>query len=359
MAEPFYRTTDMVKWGAGKGANLTPTEVDTSFWNLRERIRTLEESPPAANNIDEITVSGSQMTITMEDASTFGPFTLPTSRWRWRGEFADATVYAVEDFFSDPDTGSIYRVLIGHTSATPFDPDLESGGDPVYELILDVSDVASGSSSYLATVEDGPNPADYIDPVLADAGKVWLTMDSTSNFTSIRIPTNATVAFPIGTTLSVFEWWRRGFIDGVVGVDVYGKNLGDQGTSGFGTVLTALKVATNTWVLIGDEGTNRYINNTSGTITLDDWHRGAMFCCTNASATTVTIPNSTTEPFFQTGDKMEFIQDSGGGTISFSLGVGVTLMAKSGAAKTSNGVGSIMAVEYRGSNIWYLSGDYI
>jgi hypothetical protein len=35
------------------------------------------------------------------------------------------------------------------------------------------------------------------------------------------------------------------------------------------------------------------------------------------------------------------------------------LLARAGAAKTSNGVGSIMKIEYRSANLWYLSGDYI
>jgi hypothetical protein len=294
----------------------------------------------------------------MEDASTFGPFTLPTSRWRWRGEFADATVYAVEDFFSDPDTGSIYRVLIGHTSATPFDAALESGGDPVYELILDASGLGGGGA-YLTALVEGPDPADYIDPVLADAGKAWLTWDGTSNGTTLRIPADATVDFPVGTALTLIEWARQGFVEGAVGVSVYGKDLGTQGTSGASTMITAIKTGVNEWALVGDEGSSRFINNTSGTFTVNDTQRGGMYCCYNATSTTVTIPNATTEPWFLVGDTYEFIQESGAGTISFSLGAGVTLLARAGAAKTSNGVGSIMKIEYRSANLWYLSGDYI
>ena len=30
----LFRTTDLLKWGAGKGVNLTPEEVDENFWQL-------------------------------------------------------------------------------------------------------------------------------------------------------------------------------------------------------------------------------------------------------------------------------------------------------------------------------------
>ncbi|MBB2841261.1 UNVERIFIED_ORG: hypothetical protein GGE64_005043 [Rhizobium etli] len=66
-------------WGPGKGSNLTPAEVDENFWDLDGRVSEIEDNPPSPNQIADITQSGDQITIVMEDASTFGPFTLPRS----------------------------------------------------------------------------------------------------------------------------------------------------------------------------------------------------------------------------------------------------------------------------------------
>jgi hypothetical protein len=66
-----------------KGANLTANEVDANFQELEDRIAAVVSSAPQPNNIDEIVVTGNQMTIIMEDLTTFGPFTLPTAVLEW------------------------------------------------------------------------------------------------------------------------------------------------------------------------------------------------------------------------------------------------------------------------------------
>ncbi|MDK1386388.1 hypothetical protein QN224_13310 [Sinorhizobium sp. 8-89] len=70
-----YRTTGA--WGAGKGSNLTPAEVDGSFYDLDARVAEMEANPPEPNQIASITQAGNTITIHMEDGSTHGPFTLP------------------------------------------------------------------------------------------------------------------------------------------------------------------------------------------------------------------------------------------------------------------------------------------
>ena len=59
----YFRTTDNAKWGAGKGSNLTPVEVDENFWDLDQRTTALEASPPAPVGIAQVTVTGSTFTI--------------------------------------------------------------------------------------------------------------------------------------------------------------------------------------------------------------------------------------------------------------------------------------------------------
>jgi len=76
----IYRTAGA--WGAGKGSNLTPAEVDENFYGHEQRIEDLEGSPVEPNQIANIIQTGDTITIVMEDASTFGPFTLPRSMQR-------------------------------------------------------------------------------------------------------------------------------------------------------------------------------------------------------------------------------------------------------------------------------------
>ena len=131
-----YRTDDNTRWGAGKGSNLSPHEVDVNFWDVIQRLVSLETNPPAAISIDTITVAGNQMSIHLTDGSTRGPFTLPTAQWRWTGAWRTSTVYFVNDIFSFD--GAIYRVAVAHTSdATSFDPNALADSGYVYNLLLD------------------------------------------------------------------------------------------------------------------------------------------------------------------------------------------------------------------------------
>jgi hypothetical protein len=75
-----YRTAGA--WGAGIGANLSAAQIDGNFWGHEERIEAIETSAPLPNNISNIFVTGTQMTIVLEDATVFGPFTLPQAPFR-------------------------------------------------------------------------------------------------------------------------------------------------------------------------------------------------------------------------------------------------------------------------------------
>lgn len=69
-------------WGVGKGSNLTSMEVDENFWNHEERIVELETNPPEPNEISNITLVGTQLTFYLEDATVFGPYTVPQVNFR-------------------------------------------------------------------------------------------------------------------------------------------------------------------------------------------------------------------------------------------------------------------------------------
>lgn len=87
-------------------------------------------------------------------------------------------------------------------------------------------------------------------PVASDAGDV-VTLTNGSAIT-VTVPTNASVAFPIGTQIT-FAQMGAGKVTfaGAVGVTVYSADsflsLRTQYSSG-----TLIKTATNTWLLIGD-----------------------------------------------------------------------------------------------------------
>jgi hypothetical protein len=130
-----YRTDDGGRWGTGKGSNLTAAEVDVNFWDIIQRILNLENNPPVAVSIRDFTVVGNQLTINMTDGSTKGPFTIPTSQWRWTGPWSPNTAYGINDIFSDG--GAVYRVAVAHTSNPSFDPALLVEGNYVYNLLLE------------------------------------------------------------------------------------------------------------------------------------------------------------------------------------------------------------------------------
>lgn len=110
----IYRTDGA--WGSGLGSNLSAAQVDGNFYDLDQRVATIEAGVAATvNQIASISVVGSQMLITMEDASTFGPFTLPVAILHWRGEWEVDTDYAELDLVYVTGEG-VYLVLVDHTS---------------------------------------------------------------------------------------------------------------------------------------------------------------------------------------------------------------------------------------------------
>jgi hypothetical protein len=131
-------------WGSGKGANLTPSEVDTNFWELAQEIVNLTANPALPVGIASITVSGTQMTITLTDGTVMGPFTLPVLTFRWRSEWQPYTTYAELDVFTVVNTG-IYMVQIGHTTGATFDANLlvpPTTGSPAYLMLFGSTDAS-------------------------------------------------------------------------------------------------------------------------------------------------------------------------------------------------------------------------
>lgn len=146
MADPIFRTVGA--WGAGKGSNLTAGEVDGNFWALLQRLVAVEDDPPEPNNISNIQVVGNQMKIFLEDATVFGPFTLPTALFRWQGEWQDATDYDALDLVTVAGRG-VYLATVDTTSESgdEFDPtETDSDDAPIWIQIFGQTEYEFGFS---------------------------------------------------------------------------------------------------------------------------------------------------------------------------------------------------------------------
>lgn len=133
----IYRTTGA--WGAGLGSPLSAAQVDGNFWDLDQRVSDLETNGVQPNNIANIQLIGSQLTITLEDATVFGPFTVPIAMLHWRGDWVADEEYNELDLIFVSGSGT-YLVLRDHTSDPyEFDPAAQDGGgNPLYFLLFAV-----------------------------------------------------------------------------------------------------------------------------------------------------------------------------------------------------------------------------
>jgi len=138
----IYRTAGA--WGAGKGANLTPAEVDGNFYDHEQRIETIEANPAQAVNIDYFTVSGNQMFAHMTDHSVIGPITIPVGTWTFKGEWQPATLYFAFDVVTFGT--AVYLVNSEHTSEATFDPSASNSFGFIYNLILAEPSGGGGTS---------------------------------------------------------------------------------------------------------------------------------------------------------------------------------------------------------------------
>lgn len=130
-----FRSDDPAKWGTGKGAPLTKEEADNNIWQLLLYIAELQNNEAQPKEIQSITVTDNQMTITLSDGvTTFGPFDLKAAAFRWTGAFVGGQEYQKFDIFTAND--GAYLVLQDHTAATTFDPDATTMSGALYALMF-------------------------------------------------------------------------------------------------------------------------------------------------------------------------------------------------------------------------------
>jgi hypothetical protein len=215
-------------WGAGKGANLEASEVDTNFWNLAEAIYALQANPAVPNGIATITVSGTQMTITLHDGTVLGPYTLPVLTFRWRGEWTPSTTYAELDTFTvstangavDPLTVryGIFMVLIGHTSPSIFNPDQTDGsGNPVLQQLFGSTDTLLKTLGDVSIDQPpGSNPLVDGQVLRFDTTSVkWInrTLGSMATQNSNTVTITGGTITGIGTPIQPFDVVNKAYVD--------------------------------------------------------------------------------------------------------------------------------------------------
>lgn len=244
MTSITYRTAGA--WGAGKGSNLTPGEVDENFHQLALALLAegTDELPPVG--IANITVTGSQMTIVLDDARTFGPFTLPVATFAFRGNWQGGSSYGTYDVVRVAGQG-LYMFLQPHTTATDFDPTEETTAGAVYRHLLGSTDnlghtatVAASSYTLLAADIDG--------------GTILF---SNASGCHVLVPTESTdFAIDIGQYVDLVQAAVDHVeVDVEGGVTLHQPVSADPVTAEQWATMRLKKIGTEEWLLSGDLGT--------------------------------------------------------------------------------------------------------
>jgi hypothetical protein len=131
-------------WGAGTGTPNSAAQVDGNFYDLDQRVVTLNADLAEGKRIDHVTYTDISMTFYYTD-STSQVIPLPIATLSYVGPWANSTPYNRGQMIV-ADNG-FYQVLESHTSPAPpapFDPNATDGstaGNPLYQLWMPINDV--------------------------------------------------------------------------------------------------------------------------------------------------------------------------------------------------------------------------
>ena len=214
-----YRTAGA--WGAGKGADLTPAEVDSNFRDLFLRALTLQTatyrpSPPQTLTLD----SDGVIDITLENANSFS-IRPPFVPFNWRGMWQPSTFYARWDVVGIEADG-VYLVEEDHTSDVAFDPDADLATDGVsatYALMLSYVEPPADSGDHdsspyhggIETTSFTGNYQPFFNASTDQSGTYFRFIGASGNFT---LPGN-NMSFRIGTEFTVRDMTTGGSSGGV------------------------------------------------------------------------------------------------------------------------------------------------
>jgi hypothetical protein len=263
----IYRTAGA--WGGGQGSDLSAAQIDGNFYTID--LAVAAKAATGAGVAHMTVVSNNQLQTQLTDGTYLPPVTLPTATFTFRGQWLPDTVYSANDIITED--GSVYLVLLGHTSAGTFDPGANNGsGADFYGLLLSLpADVipAGGSTGEVLTKVSGtdfdvawepvggPSGAPVqtktgttFTPALTDAG-TYNRLTNASGCT-VHIPDDAAVAFSIGTEIHFRQANPAGMsFVGSSPVVLNGVTGYLDETAAEGATCTLKKVATDTWDLFG------------------------------------------------------------------------------------------------------------
>ncbi len=161
VASLTYRTADFTRWGGGLGSDLAAVQVDLNFWTLFSAVQALEDHQSVNSEIDFINqpAAGNLFYIHLTDHRVLGPFVIPTAQWSPQGQWEPSTAYAAYDVVYE--NGSLYLIVIPHTSGLTFSPFASDGlGHLLYNLLLQqpADELPAGGSPGMRLVKSTSSP---------------------------------------------------------------------------------------------------------------------------------------------------------------------------------------------------------
>jgi len=128
-------------WGTGSGTPNSAAQVDGNFYDLDQRVVSLNTSLATGKRIDTVTYTDIDMTFHFTDGSS-QVILLPIATMQYVGDWANSTPYIRGDLITA--NNGFYQVLQPHTSPStgPFDPNAVDGSSrPLYSLWMPIRDV--------------------------------------------------------------------------------------------------------------------------------------------------------------------------------------------------------------------------
>lgn len=211
-------------WGTGEGSPHNAAQADNNFYELLLRIAELEENPIEGLGIESFSLVGNQLTITMTDATTRGPFTVPVVVPNPRGEWQPITNYAAYDFVSE--SGVLYWVMRAHVSDTVFDPLAEDVDGPLYAIALQQPIQPNDISIFIGGIL---SDAQLI--YVMESTRRWqLPQDLDGSFFRAQVAATADAFiefFRNGVSIGTINWATAGTLPSIVFPDVITFEIGD------------------------------------------------------------------------------------------------------------------------------------
>lgn len=134
--------------------------------------------------------------------------------------------------------------------------DIPDDTDLVKDGALAIRNVGNGFDSALAKLALNAKTATYT-AILTDNRNTLVTMNVTSTAHDFLIPTNASVAFPIGSVINVMRIGTgkttiKAVTPGTTTISSTGATPAQPGLRAQFSAASCIKVATDTWYVIGD-----------------------------------------------------------------------------------------------------------